>query len=94
MTLTFPGETATRFTNAPYQRVFSMPNTNIFPYGPVLFLDTTVFPGMAFVCSDIVEILPRDETGRSRIPWVPGTNVVVPTTGKIRSENSARSGKK
>ena len=90
VTLTFPGETApSRFTNAPYQRVFSMPNTNIFPYGPILFLDTTILPGsVAFdVFGHIVEILPRTMILDGReIPWIPGTNIAVPATGKIPAD--------
>lgn len=87
VTLTFPGESApTRFTNAPYQRIFSQPNTNIFPYGPVEFLDTTFLPGSVAmdVFGHVVEIVPRTLylDGRE-LGWVPGTNIVVPATGKI-----------
>lgn len=90
VTLTFPGETApARFTNAPYLRVFSRPNTNIFPYGPVEFLDTTFLPGSVAldVFGHVVEMVPRTLylDGRE-LGWVPGTNIVVPTTGKVPRE--------
>ncbi|MBN8245917.1 MAG: hypothetical protein J0L84_00575 [Verrucomicrobia bacterium] len=90
VTLTFPGETApARFTNAPYRRIFSQPNTNIFPYGPVEFLDTTFLPGSVAldVFGHIVELVPRTLylDGRD-LGWTPGTNILVPMTSKIPPE--------
>lgn len=90
VTLTFPGETApARFTNAPYLRVFSQPNTNIFPYGPVEFLDNTFLPGTVAldVFGHVVEFVPRTLylDGRE-VGWLPGTNIVVPMTGKLPVE--------
>lgn len=90
VTLTFPGETApARFTNAPYLRIFSQPNTNIFPYGPVVFLDTTVLPGSVAmdVFGHLVEMVPRTLlVDGHEVGWTPGTNIVVPMTGKIPPE--------
>ncbi|MEN9674223.1 MAG: hypothetical protein RIS76_119, partial [Verrucomicrobiota bacterium] len=90
VTLTFPGEAApARFTNAPYQRIFSQPNTNIFPYGPVVFLDTTVLPGSVAmdVFGHLVELVPRTlYVDGHEVGWTPGTNIVVPMTGKIPPE--------
>jgi len=90
VTLTFPGETApARFTNAPYQRVFTLPNTNTFPYGPVEFLDTTFLPGSVAldVFGHLVELVPRTLylDGRD-VGWTPGTNLVVPKTSKVPRE--------
>ncbi len=90
VTLTFPGEQApSRFTNAPLMRVFNNPNTNILPYGPIEFLDVTFLPGTVAVdvFGHLIEAVPRTLfiDGRE-IPWVEGTNIVVPPTGKLTPE--------
>ncbi len=87
VTLTFPGEQApSRFTNAPLMRVFNNPGTNALPYGPVEFLDVTFLPGTVAVdvFGHLIEFIPRTLfiDGRE-IPWVNGTNIVVPMTGKL-----------
>jgi hypothetical protein len=87
ITLTFPGETApARFTNDPYMRIFNTPNTNGLPYGPALFVDVTFFPGTVALDAfgHLIEMVPRTMyLDGHEIPWVPGTNIVVPTTGKL-----------
>ena len=90
VTLTFPGELApARFTNAPLMRVFNNPGTNLLPYGPVEFLDVTFLPGTVAVdvFGHLIEAIPRTLfiDGRE-IPWVTGTNIVVPMTGKLPSD--------
>jgi hypothetical protein len=90
VTLVFPGEIPpARFTNDPYLRVFNSPNTNGLPYGPIPFVDVTFFPGTVAVdvFGHLVEMVPRTLylDGRE-IPWVPGTNIVVPREGKLPPE--------
>lgn len=90
VTLRFPGEQApARFTNAPFRRIYSLPNTNSLPYGPVEFLDVTFLPGtIAFdAFGHLVEMVPRTLflDGRE-IPWVPGTNIVVDAAMKLPPE--------
>jgi hypothetical protein len=90
VTLSFPGEHApSRFTNAPLMRVFNTPSTNILPFGPVEFVDVTFLPGtIAVDCfGHLIEAVPRTLfiDGRE-IPWVMGTNIVVPMTGKLPPE--------
>ena len=90
VTLRFPGEVApARFTNDPYTRIFNTPNTNALPYGPTPFVDVTFFPGTVAidVFGHLIEMVPRTlyHDGRE-IPWVPGTNMVVSTEGKLPPE--------
>jgi hypothetical protein len=87
ITFTFPGERAPdRFTNAPLTIIFKTPNTNALPFGPVEFVDTTFLPGTIAVdvFGHLIEAVPRTLylDGRE-IPWTPGTNIVVPPTGKL-----------
>ena len=87
VTFTFPGEHAPdRFTNAPLLTIFKTPNTNALPFGPVEFVDTTFLPGTIAVniFGHLLEAVPRTLylDGRE-IPWVAGTNIVVPLTGKL-----------
>ena len=73
VTLTFPGEQApARFTNAPFMRVF---NSN-----PTGFPGTVVFDAFGH----LLELQPhRLFLDGRELPWVPGTNIVVPTAGKL-----------
>ena len=90
VTLSFPGEHAPdRFTNAPLMTIFITPNTNALPFGPVEFVDTTFLPGTIAVdvFGHLLEAVPRTLylDGRE-IPWVAGTNIVVPLTGKLPAD--------
>lgn len=90
VTFSFPGEHAPdRFTNAPLMRIFNTPNTNTLPFGPVEFVDTTFLPGTIAVdvFGHLIEANPRILylDGRE-IPWVAGTNIVVPITGKLTAD--------
>ena len=93
VTLMFPGEQApARFTNAPFMRVFNSPNTNTLPYGDVAFVDIanpTGFPGTVVfdAFGHLLELQPhRLFLDGRELPWVPGTNIVVPTAGKLPLE--------
>ena len=93
VTLTFPGEQApARFTNSPYMRIFRTPNTNTLPYGNVVFVDIanpTGLPGTVVmdVFGHLLEIQPHQFfLDGHAVAWVPGTNIVVPTTGKLPLE--------
>jgi hypothetical protein len=90
VTLRFPGEVApARFTNHPLQRIYSQPNTNILPYGPVVFLDTTFLPGNVTldVFGHLVEMVPRTlYLDGKDVGWVAGTNIVLSPTNKLPVE--------
>lgn len=87
VTVLFPGETApSRFTNAPYQRIFRDPNTNDLPFGPVEFADVTFLPGtIAFdAFGHLIELVPRTlYLDGKEVPWSAGTNWVVRPEGKL-----------
>ncbi len=88
--LRFPGETApARFTNHPLLRIYTQPNTNALPYGPVLFLDTTFLPGNVTLDAfgHLVEIVPRTLylDGRD-VGWMPGTNITLLPENKLPVE--------
>jgi len=87
VTLSFPGEKfPERFTNAPLRRIFRAPNTNSLPFGPVEFVDVTFLPGTVAVDAfgHLIEMVPRTlYLDGQEIPWTPGTNIIVPLTGKI-----------
>lgn len=90
VTLRFPSETApARFTNHPLLRIYTQPNTNALPYGPVLFLDTTFLPGNVTldVFGHLVEIVPRTLylDGRD-VGWFPGTNMTLSPESKLPVE--------
>ncbi len=90
VTLTFPGETApSRFTNAPYRRIFRTPNTNDLPYGHVEYVDITYLPGtVAFdAFGHLVEMVSRTlYLDGQEVAWTPGTNLVVRPEGKLPIE--------
>ncbi|HRI15163.1 MAG TPA: hypothetical protein PLX89_19380 [Verrucomicrobiota bacterium] len=88
--LRFPGETApARFTNHPFLRIYTQPNTNALPYGPVVFLDTTFLPGNVTldVFGHLVEIIPRTlYVDGHDVGWNPGTNIVLSPAAKLPIE--------
>ena len=90
VTLRFPGEVApARFTNHPLLRIYSQPNTNALPYGPVVFLDTTFLPGNVtlYVFGHLVEMIPRTLfiDGKD-VGWNPGTNISISPDYKLPVE--------
>jgi len=88
--LRFPGETApVRFTNHPYLRLYTQPNTNALPYGPVVFLDTTFLPGNVTldVFGHLVELIPRTLfIDGHDVGWHPGTNITLSVDSKLPIE--------
>lgn len=88
--LHFPGEVApARFTNHPLLRIYSQPNTNTLPYGPVVFLDTTFLPGNVTldVFGHLVEMVPRTlYIDGKEVGWNPGTNITLSPTNKLPTD--------
>lgn len=88
--LQFPGEVApARFTNHPFLRLYTQPNTNALPYGPVVFLDTTFLPGNVTldVFGHLVEMIPRTLfIDGKEVGWHPGTNIIVSPSYKLPLE--------
>jgi hypothetical protein len=77
VTVTFPGEKPDR-TDLPITAVFTRPITNAMPFGPVIFVDSTVLPGTVTLnCfGHVVEIVPRTLfLDLKEVAWVPGTNI-------------------
>jgi hypothetical protein len=82
--LRFPGETPER-TDLPITAVFSSPITNNMPFGPVLFVDTTLLPGTVAVnCfGHVIELVPRTLfLNFQEVPWVAGTQMVLSQESK------------
>ena len=79
VTLRFPGETAAR-TDLPLIVVFSQPITNAMPFGPVIFVDSTILPGTVTLnCfGHVVEMVPRTLfVDLHEVPWMAGTNITL-----------------
>ncbi len=88
VTLRFPGETPL-WTNLPPPVVFSQPITNGMPFGPVIFVDSTMLPGTVTLnCfGHVVEMVPRTLfIDFHEVPWTPGTNITLSTTSKPSPE--------
>lgn len=82
--LRFPGEKPTR-TDLPITAVFSVPITNNMPFGPVLFVDTTLLPGtVAVQCfGHVVEMVPRTLfVNFNEVAWEPGAQIVLESEDK------------
>ncbi len=90
VSITFPGEHAPeRFTNAPLQRIYTLPVTNALPFGPVEFVDVTFLPGTIALDAfgHLIEMVPRTlYLDGQEIPWVPGTNIVADPAIKLPKE--------
>jgi hypothetical protein len=80
LALSFPGEVAPRVTNGPITWVYTRPDTNTTPFGPIVFLDNTQLPGTISINAfgHAVEMVPRTLfVDFQEIPWTSGTNVVL-----------------
>ena len=82
ITFSFPGESAASLGNRPSEISFGKPWTNDTPFGPIVFVDTTVLPGTIALNAfgHGIELLPRRiSLDFNEIPWISGTNIVVGT---------------
>jgi hypothetical protein len=90
VSITFPGERAPeRFTNAPLQRIYTLPSTNALPFGPVEFVDVTFLPGTIALDAfgHLVEMVQRTlYLDGHEIPWTPGTNIVANPDTKLAAD--------
>jgi hypothetical protein len=89
VSLNFPGEVAPRVTNGPITYVYSRPDTNSTPFGPILFLDTSTLPGNITLNAfgHVVEMVPRTLfVNLHEVPWTPGTNITLSATNKPPAE--------
>lgn len=88
--LLFPGEKPLR-TDLPITAVFSQPITNAMPFGPVIFVDTTILPGTVTLNAfgHAVEMVPRTLfVNFEEQPWQAGLSLTVlpaqkPPPGKL-----------
>jgi hypothetical protein len=100
VTLRFPGETPDR-TDLPITAVFNQPITNAMPFGPVIFVDSTILPGTVTLnCfGHVVEIVPRTLfLDFHETPWTAGTNITMtpatkPPPEKLRTKGQAWNGR-
>ena len=100
VTLRFPGETPSR-TDLPITAVFSNPITNSMPFGPVIFVDSTLLPGTVTLnCfGHVVEIVSRTLfLDFHEVAWVPGTNITVsagtkPPPERLQTKGQAWNGR-
>jgi len=88
VTIWFPGERPER-TDLPITAVFSEPITNRMPFGPIIFVDTTMLPGDLTLNAfgHVVEMIPRTLfVDFKEVPWTPGTNISLSQTAKPSPE--------
>lgn len=82
--LLFPGEKPNR-TDLPITAVFSQPITNAMPFGPVIFVDTTILPGTLTLNAfgHVVEMVPRTLfVNFEEKPWQAGLSLTLSATNK------------
>ena len=76
-------------TNGPITYVYTRPDTNSTPFGPIYFVDTTQLPGTVAVGAfgHVVEMIPRTLfVDFQEVPWVSGTNLTLLPDGKPSPE--------
>jgi hypothetical protein len=101
LALSFPGENAPRVTNGPITWVYSRPDTNSTPFGPIAFLDTTQLPGTISIIAfgHAVEMVPRTlSVDFAEVPWISGTNIVLgaaskPSADRLKARNQQWQGR-
>ena len=89
VSIRFPGEDAPRVTNGPITYVYSRPDTNTTPFGPMYFIDTTQLPGTVALGAfgHVVEMIPRTVFVDFReVPWMSGTNLTLSVADKPSPE--------
>jgi hypothetical protein len=101
LALSFPGESAPRVTNGPITWVYTKPDTNTTPFGPIAFLDTTQLPGTISLVAfgHAVEMVPRTLfVDFQEVPWSSGTNLVLkaetkPSVERLKARNQQWQGR-
>ena len=84
----FPGEKATR-SDLPITAVFNVPITNFMPFGPILFVDTTILPGTVALNAfgHGIQLLPRTlSIDFKEFSWETAAPIVLSATNKPPSE--------
>jgi hypothetical protein len=101
VSIRFPGENAPRVTNGPITYVYSRPDTNSTPFGPMFFVDTTQLPGTVALGAfgHVVEMVPRTLfVDFKEVPWVAGTNLTLlpeskPAPERLKARNQQWNGR-
>lgn len=89
VSIRFPGENAPRVTNGPITYIYSRPDTNSTPFGPVYFVDTTQLPGTVALGAfgHVVEMVTRTLFVDFReVAWGSETNMTLLPEGKPSPE--------
>ncbi len=101
LSIDFPGESAPRVTNGPITWIYSRPDTNVTPFGPIVFLDTTQLPGTISINAfgHALEMVTRTlSVDFTEIPWTSGTNLIVraetkPSAERLKARNQQWQGR-
>lgn len=88
VTLEFPGEVSPR-SDLPITAVFNQPITNRMPFGPILFIDSSILPGTVTLNAfgHAVEMIPRTLfLDFKEFGWPAGSNIIVAASNKPAPE--------